>query len=58
MRSHRFSTALPRLITRLAAACFVLTLALTAAAGRAEDAGFVPLFDGKSLSGWEGKLIF
>ncbi len=48
MRSHRFTAALPRLITRLAAACFVLALALTAAAGRAEDAGFVPLFDGRT----------
>ena len=57
MRSHRFTTALPRLITRLAAACFVLTLAWPTA-GRGEDAGFVPLFDGKSLSGWEGKPEF
>lgn len=35
-----------------------LVVSLTAQAGEPEDAGFVPIFDGKSLNGWEGKPEF
>ncbi len=36
-------------------ACFLLAVPV-AAAPAADEAGFVPLFDGKSLDGWEGDL--
>jgi hypothetical protein len=43
--------------THLLAAAFGLLL-LPALAGGAEEAGFVSLFDGKTLDGWEGKPQF
>jgi type 1 glutamine amidotransferase len=58
VRSHRFSCPPSGLFTRLATVWFAFALGLTAAAGRGDDAGFVPLFDGKSLAGWEGKPEF
>ena len=60
LRPHgRFPFALPRIAA--------LVLAIVVASGRhspavepaaADEAGFVQLFDGKSLSGWEGKPEF
>jgi len=41
---------------RLPSLVAVLTLAWVAAIGTAEEKGFEPLFDGKSLKGWEGNL--
>ena len=35
-----------------------LVVSLTAQAGEPGDAGFVPIFDGKSHNGWEGKPEF
>jgi hypothetical protein len=35
---------------------FALVVTLSATAFAAEDAGFVPLFDGRSFDGWEGNL--
>ena len=58
MSALSITNPLPRLLTRLGAACCLLGLGLTASAGRGEDAGFVPLFDGKTLAGWEGKPEF
>jgi len=34
----------------------VVTMALAAGGGRADEAGFRPLFDGKTLDGWQGNL--
>jgi hypothetical protein len=39
-------------------AAVLTALALLATAGRADEAGFVPIFDGTSLEGWEGKPEF
>ena len=60
MSALSITNPLSRLLTRLGAACCLLGLGLglTASTGRGEDAGFVPLFDGKSLAGWEGKPEF
>jgi hypothetical protein len=43
---------------RLGAACVAAVLLLATNDGRGDDSGFVPLFDGKSLAGWEGKPEF
>jgi hypothetical protein len=58
VRTLCFPMALPRPLPVLAAAWCSLALLLTAGSGRGEDAGFVPLFDGKTLAGWEGKPEF
>ena len=34
----------------------LLTLSLSSAAAGADESGFVPLFDGRTLDGWEGNL--
>ena len=34
----------------------VLVLGLVAGVGRADETGFRPLFDGRSLDGWQGNL--
>ena len=48
----RLSSWLPRLGSRRLVATLAL---LVAVAARADDPGFVPIFDGTSLEGWEGK---
>jgi len=37
---------------------WALALGLTVVVGRADDAGLVPIFDGETLTGWEGKPEF
>jgi len=42
----------------LSACCAAILLAAAARGPAADDTGFVPLFDGKTLEGWEGKPEF
>jgi len=42
----------------MAVLAFVLGFGLAAAAGEAADEGFVPIFNGKDLTGWDGKADF
>jgi type 1 glutamine amidotransferase len=42
----------------LRALALIATACLAGTAARSEDAGFVPIFDGTSLEGWEGKPEF
>jgi type 1 glutamine amidotransferase len=46
------------LVSRLAAVGVAAVLLFAAHAGRGDDPSFVPLFDGASLAGWEGKPEF
>jgi type 1 glutamine amidotransferase len=55
--NHGLSVLLP-LARSLGAACIAAVLLFVTSVGRGDDAGFVPLFDGQSLAGWEGKPEF
>jgi type 1 glutamine amidotransferase len=56
--SHQIPTGFMPRLRYQGAACAAIALLLTFATGRADDAGFVPLCDGTSLAGWEGKPEF
>jgi type 1 glutamine amidotransferase len=58
VRSHLVPTSAPRLLGRLGAAWVAAVALCIGGTGRGDDPGFVPLFDGKSLAGWEGKPEF
>jgi type 1 glutamine amidotransferase len=58
VRSDNVLSALTPLSRRLVAACVAAVLLFATNDGRGDDSGFVPLFDGKSLAGWEGKPEF
>jgi type 1 glutamine amidotransferase len=56
--SHHIPTGFTHTLRRLGAACVAIALLLTVDPSRGDDVGFVPLFDGTSLAGWEGKPEF
>ena len=45
-----------RLVRNLLVGCALATLLVTTSLVRAEDDGFVSLFDGKTLTGWQGAV--
>lgn len=56
---HAFFRSLARAAARLLTASLLAAIPLLhAAPARADDTGFVPIFDGTSLAGWEGKPEF